>query len=85
MLENAMRECPDELWSDPMKRPHWIKNNVVGFWYVAFHTLFFLDCYLSERADDFTPPTPFTREELDPAGLLPARAYTKTETAGLSR
>jgi len=82
MLENAMRACPDELWSDPSKRPQWVSKNVVGFWYVAFHTLFFLDCYLSERLEAFTPPAPFTLDELDPAGLLPDRPYTKAEILG---
>lgn len=79
MLENAIRECPDELWSDPTKRPQWMSRNVVGFWYLAFHTLFFLDYRFSESPESFVPPAPFTRDELDPAGLLPDRAYTKTE------
>jgi hypothetical protein len=82
MLENAMRVCPDELWSDPSKRPQWVSRNVVGFWYVAFHTLFFLDYYLSERAETFVPPAPFTLDELDPSGLLPDRPYTKAELLG---
>jgi len=79
MLENAMRACPDELWSDPSKSPKWVERDVVGFWYVAYHTLFFLDFYLSGSADGFTPPAPFTLDELDPAGLLPERPYTKAE------
>ena len=79
MLENAMRACPDELWSDPSKSPEWAERDVVGFWYVAYHTLFFLDFYLSGSADGFMPPAPFTLDELDPAGLLPERPYTKAE------
>jgi hypothetical protein len=71
MLENAMRACPDELWSDRLKRPE--------FWYVAYHTLFWLDFYLSDSGEGFTPPAPFTLDELDPAGLLPERPYTKEE------
>ena len=77
MLENAIRACPDALWSDPSKRPEWASNNVVGFWYVTYHTLFFLDFYLSSSPEGFAPPSPFTLEELDPAGLLPERPYTK--------
>ena len=79
MLENAMRACPDKLWSDRSKSPEWVERDVVGFWYVAYHTLFFLDFYLSGSADGFTPPAPFTLDELDPAGLLPERPYTKAE------
>lgn len=83
MLENAMRACPDELWvADPTKRPELVKNDVVGFWYLAYHTLFFLDYYLSDPGDGFAPPAPFTLDELDPAELLPERAYTKAELLG---
>jgi hypothetical protein len=35
MLENAMAACPDALWHDRSRRPE--------FWYIAHHTLFFLD------------------------------------------
>jgi hypothetical protein len=79
MLENAMRACPDELWSEPSRRPEWVSRGVVGFWYVAYHTLFFLDLYLSESVDVFMPPAPFTLAELDPRGILPDRPYTKDE------
>lgn len=79
MLENAIRVCPDELWSDPLKPPQWISRDVPGFWYVAYHTLFFLDYDLSESEKEFAPPAPFTLAELDPAGVLPERAYTKDE------
>ena len=79
MLENAIRACPDELWSDSSKPPQWISKSVPGFWYVAYHTLFFLDYDSSKSEKEFTPPAPFTLAELDPAGLLPERAYTKDE------
>ena len=79
MLENAIRACPDGLWSDPSKKPQWRSRDVVGFWYVVFHTIFFLDFYMSDSAAAFLPPAPFTLDELDPAGLLPDRPYTKEE------
>jgi len=71
MLENALLACPEELWNDRSRRPE--------YWYVVFHTLFFLDFYLSDSPEGFTPPAPFTLDELDPAGLLPERVYTKGE------
>jgi DinB superfamily len=71
MLGNAIRACPDDLWSDRSKRPE--------YWYLAYHTLFWLDLYLSGPVEGFAPPAPFTLEELDPAGLLPERPYTKKE------
>jgi hypothetical protein len=71
MLENALGACPESLWGDRSQRPE--------FWYVAFHTLFFLDLYLSDSDVGFSPPPPFTLDELDERGLLPERVYTKTE------
>jgi hypothetical protein len=69
MLGNAMRACPDELWYDRSRTPE--------FWYVAFHTLFFLDLYLSDTDVGFSPPPPFTLDEMDPGGIMPAQPHTK--------
>lgn len=71
MLENALDACPEELWSDRSQRPE--------FWYVVYHTLFFLDLYSSGPVEGFVPPAPFNLDELDPAGVLPERPYTKDE------
>ena len=71
MLENGLRACPEHLWSDPAERPE--------FWYLVYHTLFFLDLYLTGSVEGFSPPVPFTLDELDPAGLYPERPYTKEE------
>lgn len=71
MLENAIKACPDELWED--------RTHNSEFWYLVYHTLFWLDFYLTDSPDDFTPLTPFTLSELDPDGLLPERVYTKAE------
>lgn len=71
MLENAITACPDALWDDRRQPPE--------FWYVAYHTLFFLDFYLSEREEGFAPPEPFTLDELDPAGVMPPRTYSRDE------
>jgi hypothetical protein len=71
MLENAVRHCPDELWDDRSKRPE--------YWYLVYHTLFWLDLYLSGPVQGFAPPAPFGLEELDPAGVLPESPYSKEE------
>jgi hypothetical protein len=71
MLENAIDLCPESLWGDRSKQPE--------FWYVTFHTLFFLDLYLSDSDKGFTPPDPFTLDEMDERGLLPERVYTREE------
>ena len=71
MLGNAVRACPEGLWGDRGRRPE--------FWHVVYHTLFYLDLYLSGSAEGFAPPAPFTLDELDPAGVMPERVYTKGE------
>src|SRR5258705_4315049 len=71
MLEHAMHACPDDLWSDRSRQPE--------YWYLVYHTLFWLDLYLSGPGEGFAPPAPFTLDELDPAGVLPERPYTKDE------
>jgi len=79
MLENAMHACPDRTWSNGDEKPKWVNRDVVGFWYLVYHTLFWLDFYSSASEEKFAPPSPFTLTELDPEGLLPDRPYTKEE------
>ena len=71
-LENAINACTKELWTDSTVRPE-------PFWYAAYHTLFFIDLYLSGTDEGFAPPEPFTLAELDPAGVFPERPFTKDE------
>ncbi|WP_321471812.1 DinB family protein [uncultured Paludibaculum sp.] len=79
MIEKAIRDCPDEIWADSARPPEWHDRDIVGFWYVAYHTIFFLDLYSSESATGFQPPPPFTADEMSPEGLLPHQPYTKDE------
>ena len=71
MLENAIIACPEEIWGN--------QSGYHEFWYIAYHTLFWLDLYLSDSPDGFMPPEPFTLAELDPEGLLPDHVYSKEE------
>jgi hypothetical protein len=71
MIENALRACPEQLWSDRSQRPE--------FWYLTYHTLFWLDLYLTGPDETFAPPAPFTLNELDPEGRIPEQPYTKDE------
>jgi len=71
MLDNAILACPEELWGD--------RTQDQEYWYVTYHALFWLDLYLTGAVEGFVPPAPFTLDELDPAGLLPDRVYTKDE------
>lgn len=52
---------------------------MVGFWYLAFHTLFWMDFYLSDDRENFQPPAPYNRDEFSTDGLLPARPYSQAE------
>jgi hypothetical protein len=79
MLDNALVACPDELWQAGLWDDESAPPGLSEFWYVAYHTLFWLDLYLSGSVEGFAPPAPFTLDELDPAGLLPERVYTKDE------
>ena len=69
-LGGAIQSCPEPVWT---AGPRWYQP-----WYLAFHTLFWLDLYLSESAADYVPPAPFTRGELEP-DVFPERPYTRQE------
>lgn len=88
MLDNALVACPDTLWTRRVWRdspadpplPPVFPPQFTEFWYVAYHTLFWLNLYLSGSSEEeFSPPAPFTLAELDPEAALPDRPYTKEE------
>lgn len=78
MLEVAVRACPDQLWHARLLSDRSEAAEFSEFWYIAYHTLFWLDLYLTGAVEGFAPPAPFTLAELE-AGLLPERPYTKDE------
>jgi hypothetical protein len=74
MLGDALRECPDELWEQPLWEDHedqWVSAGFSRFWYLAYHTLFWLDLYLSGSEEGFAPPQPFTLTEMEADAPLP--------------
>lgn len=78
MLDDALRACPDELWTDqlwddPSERPEYAQ-----FWYRVYHTLVWTDLYLTSAEEGFALPAPFTLIEKDDDNL-PVRPYTKDE------
>src|SRR4051812_43063906 len=74
MLKNAITQWPEENW-ETNKR----------FFYMAYHTLVFLDYYLEIPCKAFNSPLPFTltapadipADAID--DVIPNRIYSKTE------
>lgn len=73
-LENAIKFCTDEVWFDNEAHP--------PFWALVHHTLFWLDYYLTDPGEEFSPPAPIGLEELDPDGILPERPLSREELLG---
>lgn len=78
-LEDTVSACPDGLWGAPLWQTPNTQPEFAQFWYVSYHTLFWLDLYLTGTEDGFLPPAPFTLIEQDEHGPLPERVYTKDE------
>lgn len=72
-LDDAIRLCPEEHWTAVLWKDE--EDPRYGqFWFVAYHTLFWLDLYLSGSTHEgFLPPAPFVR------GKLPDPPYTKDQ------
>lgn len=78
-LATTVRDCPDELWHAPLWRTPNMPPEMAQFWYVTYHSLFWLDLYLTGTEDGFIPPAPFLLIEQYRDGPIPERAYTKAE------
>lgn len=78
-LDETIRACPDELWRAALWQAGDKKPEFAQFWYIAYHTLFWLDAYLTGTEEGFLPPPPFALIEQDDDGPLPERVYTKGE------
>jgi len=71
-LDDAIRLCPDRLWTAVL----WDDSEDARygqFWFVVYHTVFWLDLFLTGSSEGFAPPSPFIR------GALPEKPYTKEE------
>jgi hypothetical protein len=71
-LKDAIELCPDHLWTTVL----WTDTDDVRygqFWFVAYHTLFWMDLFLTGSQKGFAPPSPFIR------GALPEQPYTKEQ------
>ncbi len=84
MLGDALRDCPDELWESTLwedEPDQWVAAGFSTFWYLGYHTLFWLDLYLTGAEEGFAPPAPFDLVEMKDGEVLP-RIYTRQELLG---
>ncbi len=83
MLDNAVAACPTSLWQERLWRtpaPSQFPTRFAEFWYVTYHTLVWLDLYLSGvPEEEFVPAAPFAQGELDSREAEPAQPYSKEE------
>ncbi|HZU85901.1 MAG TPA: DinB family protein, partial [Anaerolineaceae bacterium] len=80
-LEKALRDCPDDLWEVKLwadQPDQWVAQGFSSFWYIGYHTLFWLDLYLTGAEEGFSPPAPFDMVEMEAGETLP-RTYTREE------
>ncbi len=74
MLSSVIAICPGTIWEKEKK-----------FYYITYHTVIFLDYYLSNPVKDFKPHLPYTLGDTDdlPGGaiddVLPCAFYSKNE------
>lgn len=83
-LGDALRACPDELWEGRLwedKPDQWVAAGFSAFWYLGYHTLFWLDLYLYGAEEGFMPPEPFDLVEMEAGETLP-RTYSREELLG---
>lgn len=71
-LDDAIKLCPDHLWTAVLwQDPDDVRYG--QFWFVAYHTIFWSDLFLTGSSEGFAPPPPFVR------GKLPVQPYTKEQ------
>ena len=84
MFGDALLNCPDDLWEKPLwqdQPDQWVAAGFSTFWYLGYHTLFWLDLYLTGAEEGFAPPAPFDLVEMEPGEVLP-RTVTRPELLG---
>lgn len=81
MFGEVLSDCPDELWEKRLwedEPDQWVASGFSAFWYLCYHTLFWLDLYLTGAEEGFAPPAPFDLVEMEANEVLP-RTYTREE------
>lgn len=71
-LQDALNLCPDHLWTLQL----WDDEEDTRYgqlWFIAYHTLFWTDLFLTGTPEGFAPPLPFVR------GQLPDQPHTREQ------
>lgn len=80
----ALRGCPEDLWEQRLwddEPGQFVAAGFSAYWYLCYHTLFWLDLYLTGAEEGFMPPAPFDLVEMEPNETLP-RIYSQAELIG---
>jgi hypothetical protein len=80
-FSEALSDCPDELWERQLwedESDQWVANGFSTYWYLCYHTIFWLDLYLTGAEEGFAPPAPFDLVEMEDNETLP-RVYSREE------
>lgn len=83
-FDAALRDCPDALWEARLwddEPGQWVAPGFSAYWYLCYHTIFWLDLYLTGAEEGFMPPEPFDLVEMKDDEELP-RTYTRAELLG---
>jgi hypothetical protein len=83
-LRDALADCPDDLWEARLwddEPGQFVAQGFGAFWYLGYHTLFWLDLYLTGAEEGFMPPAPFDLVEMAEGETLP-RVYAREELLG---
>ncbi|MBK7176451.1 MAG: DinB family protein [Chloroflexi bacterium] len=81
---DALSTCPDDLWEQRLwedESDQWVAAGFSAYWYLCYHTIFWLDLYLTGAEEGFAPPEPFDLVEMEANEILP-RIYTREELLG---
>ncbi len=85
MLDDALRVCPDELWTERV----WVTPpgsefppDFASFWYLGYHTIRWVDLYLFGSEEGFSLPPEFSPIDLDMNGSASTQVYSREMLRG---
>lgn len=77
-LADTVSACPDDLWLSPLWQDPNEKPPYNQFWYRVYHTLFWLDLYLTGDRAKYSAPEQFRVKRVNGAPVF-ERPFTKAE------